>query len=374
MAEKHCVIVGAGIIGQAHALEAREAGWKVTLLERDSRPRGASVRNFGTLWPIGCRPGPDREQALYGVKRWRELAKEIGFFIDPSGSLSLAHREEAWSVLEEYGHENGEGGGFELLSASEVLKRFSLANPDGLKGGLYSPTETVLRPASTMAAMTRHLVDCGIEVHFGTLVTRVHEDNVETGSGERIFFDRLVIAAGKEMRVLFPEELAAAGLHQSRLQMMRTQPLQSNDRLGAVMVGDLTLCHYPAFENCSAINALRERLESELPEHHVNGIHVIAAQHEDGSLTLGDSHEYGPDFELGYDSGVEGLILGALGEFTRLPELKIQKRWHGIYLKSTKGSTQVVLHPQEGVTMVTAMGGLGMTFSWGLARKTVRSW
>jgi hypothetical protein len=38
------------------------------------------------------------------------------------------------------------------------------------------------------------------------------------------------------------------------------------------------------------------------------------------------------------------------------------------------GQTQVVLRPRERVTMVTAMGGLGMTLSWGLARKTVESW
>jgi FAD dependent oxidoreductase TIGR03364 len=371
MSQKHCVVIGSGIIGQAHALEALEGGWKVTLLERDSRPLGASVRNFGTLWPIGCRPGPEREQALYGVKRWRELAKDADFTIDSSGSLSLAHRDEAWRVLEEFG---GEDGDFELLSVGETIRRFPLANPVELRGSLFSPAETVVRPSSAMAALTRYLTAQGVEMCFGTLVTKVHDACVETSQGDRIPFDQLVIAAGKEMRVLFPEELAAAGLHQSRLQMMRTRPLEAQQRLGAVMVGDLTLCHYPAFEKCPSIEALRERLKRELPEHHAKGIHVIAAQHDDGSLTLGDSHEYGEDFEPGYDTQVEAMILESLAEFTNLPPLAISKRWQGIYLKSTKGVTQVVLRPQENVTMITAMGGLGMTLSWGLARRTVQSW
>jgi glycine/D-amino acid oxidase-like deaminating enzyme len=68
------------------------------------------------------------------------------------------------------------------------------------------------------------------------------------------------------------------------------------------------------------------------------------------------------------------MILESLAEFTNLPPLAISKRWQGIYLKSTKGVTQVVLRPQENVTMITAMGGLGMTLSWGLARRTVQSW
>jgi D-hydroxyproline dehydrogenase subunit beta len=371
MSEKHCVIIGSGIIGQAHALEAKKAGLKVTLLERDSQPLGASVRNFGTLWPIGCRPGPEREQALYGVRRWRELAKEAGFFIDPSGSVSLAHREEAMDVLEEFGQTNTD---YELLTADETVSRFPMANPKGLRGALYSSAETVVRPASTMAAMTRHLIVKGVKVRFDTLVTQVHDDCVETSGGERVPFDQLVIAAGKEMRLLFPEELAAAELHQCRLQMMRTRPLAPKQALGAVMVGDLTLCHYPAFEKCRSIEALRTRLKNELPQHHAHGIHVIAAQHEDGSLTLGDSHEFGRDFEPGYDSEVEELILGALAEFAQLPERSIAARWQGTYLKSKKGITQVILSPQENVTMVTAMGGLGMTLSWGLAKRTVQSW
>ena len=47
------------------------------------------------------------------------------------------------------------------------------------------------------------------------------------------------------------------------------------------------------------------------------------------------------------------------------------KCWQGTYLKSTRGVTQVVLHPRDHVIMVTAMNGLGMTLGWGLAQKTV---
>lgn len=32
---RRLVIIGAGVIGQSHALVARDAGWHVTVLERD---------------------------------------------------------------------------------------------------------------------------------------------------------------------------------------------------------------------------------------------------------------------------------------------------------------------------------------------------
>ena len=72
MTQRRAIIIGSGIIGIAHAITAREAGWEVTVLERDGRALGASVRNFGTLWPIGCSFGAERDQALYGVRRWKE--------------------------------------------------------------------------------------------------------------------------------------------------------------------------------------------------------------------------------------------------------------------------------------------------------------
>ncbi|MFN0127832.1 MAG: FAD-dependent oxidoreductase, partial [Verrucomicrobiales bacterium] len=140
------------------------------------------------------------------------------------------------------------------------------------------------------------------------------------------------------------------------------------------MVSDLTLAHYPAFAQCPSLAALRERLSATRPAHLRHGIHVIAAQHADGSLTLGDSHEYGDDFDPQQSAEVESLILENLATFVRLPDLQVASRWTGTYLKSTEGKIQVVLRPQDRVTLVAAMGGLGMTLSWGLAERTVAGW
>ncbi len=367
----HAVIIGSGIIGLSHAITAKERGWQVTLLERDGRALGASVRNFGTLWPIGCAFGPEREQALFGLRRWKELAARAGFWIRPQGSLSLAYREEAWAVLNEFASGSGE---FALLDRAETLQRFPAANPDGLRGALFSAAETVVHPPSANAALVSYARELGIEMHFGTPVIRVHDDAVETSDGQRFAFDRLVIAAGDDMRLLFPQELAAAQIYRCRLQMMRTVPQPTGFDLGAILVSDLTLCHYPAFRDCPSTPKLRSRLEVELPQHKEWGVHVIAAQHHDGTLTLGDSHEYAADFAPDSHAEVDELILDALRGFVCLPDLRIAQRWHGIYLKSKIGQTQVVLHPRENVTMVTAMGGLGMTLSWGLAEKTISDW
>ena len=367
------IVVGSGIIGLAHALVAREAGHEVLVIDRNTRPLGASVRNFGTIWPIGLGFGPERGQGLHGVRRWRELAVKAGFHADPCGSLSLAYRPEAWAVLNEFtGQTTGAGDDFELLSPAETLRRYPLANPQGLRGALFSPWETCVRPADALAALVKYLRTQGVKFEYGACAIRVHDDAVELADGRAIPFDHCVIAAGEEMRLLFPRELAAADVRPCQLQMMRTSPLSG--KLGAIMVSDLTLAHYPAFAGCPSLAALRDVIDATMMEFKEWGVHVIAAQYDDGSITIGDSHEYGPDFTPDHWTHVDDLVLRALANFVKIPDLRIASRWHGVYLKSTVGATQVVLKPRERVTMVTAMGGLGMTLSWGLAEKTVGGW
>ena len=368
------VVVGSGIVGLAHALAAHEAGWAVTVLERTARPLGASVRNFGLLWPIGQPRGRLREQALCSVRRWNDLSAHAGFWFAPTGSLHLAYFEEGWNVLNEYQATAINGEGLELMTPAQVRERFPQVCRKGLRGALFSPKEAAVRPAEAIRCLAEWLREQGVAFHFHTPVVAVTDHRVHTSEGRPYDFDRLVVCSGDEVNLLYPEALRRAGGLRCKLQMMRTAPQPASWYLATTVVADLTLRHYASFAACPSLDALRQRVQETMPRYDDWGIHVIAAQKPDGSLILGDSHQYGDVFTPGSRMDIDAAVLRYLQSFLQVPDLSITHRWAGSYLKAPNGETAMMLNPEPDVQVITGLGGSGMTLSFALAKENVAAW
>ena len=95
-------VIGAGIVGLAMAYTAAQQGQKVAVFERTPYATGASIRNFGLIWPVGQAPGPMLDRALRARAVWQRLAREAGVWMVPNGSLTLAYHIDELDVLEEF--------------------------------------------------------------------------------------------------------------------------------------------------------------------------------------------------------------------------------------------------------------------------------
>ncbi|WP_436500083.1 TIGR03364 family FAD-dependent oxidoreductase [Actinokineospora sp. HUAS TT18] len=368
-------VVGAGIVGLAHALAAARRGHRVVLFERDERAVGASIRNFGLLWPIG-QPEPTYTRAMRSREIWVDMLKRGGAWYVESGSLHLAHHPDEQAVLEEYlaSAPHAVDNGTRMLTPAEVCDRSDTVIPDGLRAALWSPTEINVDPRQAIPTVAKVLAeDFGVEIVFGAAVREIDLPAVRTTAGDwRV--ERVIVASGNEFQQLYPDVFDASGIRRCKLQMMRTERQPEWWALGPTLCAGLTLPHYRSFAHCATLPAVRARFEEELPDHLAAGVHVLVSQTVAGEVTLGDSHDYGLTHDPFQHDRIDDLVLEYFNRFAVLPRPGITERWHGVYPSLPKGATELVIEPEPGVTVVNGLGGAGMTLSFGLAEEVLETW
>jgi FAD dependent oxidoreductase TIGR03364 len=372
MSKPTAIVIGAGIVGLATARALSLKGFKVTVIERNEKAVGASVRNFGMVWPIGQPDGPLYQRAVRSKQIWKEIADSIGLWYDPVGILHLAHQQDEWDVLQElYESFSSNGRDVQLMDKHQISKSFNGVNEVGLKGGLFSNTEMIVDPRAAIAAIPSYLSEyLDVEFIWNTLITEINNGSLK--AGKQIFkADLVFVCSGPDFETLFPDHFSNLPITKCKLQMMRFLPETSNWRIGTSLCGGLSLIHYPAFKAAPSLQGLKERYASEMEEYLKWGIHVMVSQNDQGELTVGDSHEYALTFDPFDRARLNQLILDYLRCFVHATNWKLTQSWHGIYSKLTNGDSHVLLQPQEQVYILNGLGGNGMTLSFGLAEEVV---
>jgi FAD dependent oxidoreductase TIGR03364 len=366
--EYDIAIVGSGIVGLATAYTAAKQGLKVAIFERHPRAIGATIRNFGMIWPIG-QPLETLDRALRARDTWLELSKSAGFWAAKTGALCLAYHDDEMAVLEEF-VETRRNSGYQigLLAPEETLAKSKVINPRGLKGALWSATEVNVDPREATQAIHHYLrEEMGVAFFYNTAIT--HIDSPWLSSGEQSWkAGHIYVCSGADFETLYPEIFSQSGITKCKLQMMRTTHQPDGWNLGPTLCAGLTLQFYSAFAHCESLDVVKKRFAAELPQYNQWGIHVLVSQTSFGEITIGDSHEYGLDLSPFDRSDVNQLILDYLKTFASFPRMDIAETWNGIYPKIA-GKTEFIAHPAAGVTIVNGLGGSGMTLSFGLAEE-----
>jgi D-hydroxyproline dehydrogenase subunit beta len=365
-------IVGAGIVGLAHAYITARSGRSVAVFERNPAANGASVRNFGMIWPIGQPAGALHEMALRSRAIWEEVLRQAKLPFLATGSLHVAYREDEAAVGKEF-NEKARSLGYECawLSPRETLARTSAVRAEGLLGALWSPTELTVDPREIVRGLPKFLAErYGVQFSFNTAVHRVDTSLVET-SERQWEAESIIVASGDDFQTLFPEYFREKGVTRCKLQMMRTAPQPQGWALGPSLAFGLTFKHYPTFQVCTSLRALKERIAQETPEFDQWGIHVMVSQNSSGELTIGDSHEYGLAVDIFDKAVVNRLILDYARRYLRVPNFEIAEYWHGVYAKHPEHA-YMDFAPMKGVRVVTVTTGIGMTMSFGIAEQTMR--
>jgi glycine/D-amino acid oxidase-like deaminating enzyme len=385
------VIVGGGILGTMHAVLARRHGYAVTQLEREPAGRGASVRNFGLVWVSGRRAGAELALALRARALWAEIAEFApGTGFRPAGSLTIATGEAELAVMREAAElPDAKQREFDLLSADEV-RSVNPALGGEFLGGLLCRADGIVEPRVALPALRAALAGPSYDWLPGLEAVEVASHGVRDQQGTWHRGDLVVLCTGANFTGLAGPHLAAsgalasasaadgeaaarseagagaepAGLRRVRLQMLQTLPFDRN--LTTALADGDSLRYYPAYDVPS-----RAALPPQAPVAAASRSQLLLVQRLDGSLTIGDTHEYDEPFGFDVDETAYDHLLARASALLGVELPRVQRRWAGVY--SEVVGTPALYHRSEvapGVVLVTGPGGRGMTCSPAIAEET----
>jgi FAD dependent oxidoreductase TIGR03364 len=374
------IIVGGGVLGTMHAVQARRRGFEVVQLEREAEARGASVRNFGLVWVSGRRAGPELGLALRARELWGELGAEIpGLGFRAAGSLTLATEDAELGLLKEAANlPDAQRRGFELLDPGGV-RAVNPALRGEFAGGLLCRLDAIVEPRQVLPALRGYLAaraegTSGYQWWPGREATEIAPNAVRDHTGSWHRGDLVIVCTGAAHTGVAGRHLASGGsgrpspVRRVRLQMMQTAPLP--ERITTALADGDSLRYYPAYDLPG-----RDGLAPQSGAAQRTRAQLLLVQRADGGLTIGDTHEYAEPFAFDVDEDAYDHLRARAQALLGVPVPRTQRRWAGVYSEVSPEAGPGLYHRSEvepGVVLVTGPGGRGMTCSPAIAEETFR--
>lgn len=347
MAAFDAVIVGAGIVGAACAVECVRAGLRVTVIEADIPGGGATAAGMGHIVVM------DDSEAQFALTRysrelWNALANMLPDDVEyvRCGTIWVAADEdEIQEVLRKLSFYRHRSARAELLDAHSLAE----AEPNlrqGLAGGLLVPDDCVIYAPCAARFLLKEAMRGGATLFRGKKATKLHEDGVTLEDGSFIAGGAAVNACGARAPSLTPE--------------CSIQP-----RKGHLLITD----RYPGFVRHQLVEL--GYLKS---AHSVTSDSVAfnAQPRRTGQVLIGSSRQYGNE-----DTVVDQRILGAMlrraGEYMPgIGKLLGIRAWTGFRAATPDKLPLIGRCPgRKNVWLAAGHEGLGITTSLGTARLLV---
>jgi D-hydroxyproline dehydrogenase subunit beta len=258
------IVVGGGVLGTFHAFHAARKGKKVLILEKDNRPVGSTVQNFGQVVPSGL-AGKWFELGRRSLAIYREIQQATDISVRANGSVYLASDEDEWQMTQEMSEIHTNLGYENLLLSSKGIKdKFPNVKSGYAIGGIYYPQDLSVEPHMMIYKLLEFVQGTmGVEVLTSRAVIACDEtsDGVEvTVAGmEKYAAGKVIICSGYVFNLLFPEIYQNSGLIVSKLQMLKTHTMPEIKLNGNILTGLTTddmsrLNNARRFQNCKHPN------------------------------------------------------------------------------------------------------------------------
>lgn len=374
------IVVGGGILGTFHAYHALVKGLRVLQLEKDNYPVSSTVRNFGQVVPSGM-SGKWFDYGVRGLEIYKSIQNEMDISVRNNGSIYIASDADEVQMLHELSaHYKHVGYAHELWSKEQILKTYPMMKDTYVKEAIVFKQEVSVEPDLMIhrlhAYMQTKFEQYTLKYDATVMACEDNADLVKVTTSDMQLFegDKVIICNGYEFKILYRSLFDDSGLKISKLQMMRTKPMKDLHLPGNILTG-LTTRRYESFEEyCPSFHQIK------VPEHYKElreqGIHILFKQAIDGSIIVGDSHEYAQGNqldELGFaiNSKINDLMLNEANRIITMDQSMIASSWAGFYAQHDNDILEVDV--SDRIHVRTGIGGKGMTASAGYAEQSIEA-
>lgn len=339
------IIVGAGIVGAACAMECARGGLRTLVLERGPIGGGTTAAGMGHVVVMD---DSEAQFALtsYSRRLWGELQDRLPRDVeyDACGTLWVAaNDEEMAEVARKREFYEARGVRVEVLDGAEVAK----AEPNlraGLAGGLRVTDDAVVYPPCAASFFLEEAQRAGAEVRTGVKVQALRpEGGVQLADGTRIDAGRVVSAAGPWSPELTPG-------------------LEVRKRKGHLVITDRA----PGFVRHQIVEL------GYLKSAHSMGKDSVAFNIQPrvtGQMLVGSSRQFDAE-DTAIDHGIlDRMLRRALEYLPGLGELAVIRAWTG-HRAATPDKLPVIgpSATSDRIWLATGHEGLGITTSLGTGR------
>ncbi|MBB5057944.1 glycine/D-amino acid oxidase-like deaminating enzyme [Granulicella aggregans] len=336
------IILGAGIVGSACAMECAQAGLCVCVIEPSTPGGAATAAGMGHLVVMDDSPA---QLALSNFSRtlWRELSSSLPNTVEyeQCGTLWVAADDEEMDEVQAKQQTYAQAG-----IRSEILNSSDLAQEEpnlrsGLAGGLLVPDDGVIYPPAASHFFLSSALSQGARLLRGKAAIALHPGSVKLEDGTTLAAKQIVVATGSDLRLL------------------PSLPIQK--RKGHLVITD----RYPGFVRHQLVELGYLKSAHKLTS---DSVAFNVQPRKTGQLLIGSSRQYGND-----DPAVDSSILSAMIEraqsyMPRLADLFSIRVWTGFRAATPDKLPLIGPSSEPGIFLAVGFEGLGITNAPGAAR------